>query len=79
MDSTGFSVKYVCIRRYFGEDRGCRLAGLKKVSLESALIRLALPDFSRKLSWKSGRESGSATVVVAEHAAQSLTACDLAV
>ena len=58
--------------------RGCRLVDLQKARLESASTRPLPQEFSRKSSWKSGRESGSAAVVVPQHAAQSLTARDLA-
>lgn len=54
------------------------MVDLQKARLESASTRLVPQAFSRKLSWKSGRESGSAAVVVPQHAAQSRRARDLA-
>ena len=54
------------------------MVSLQRARLESASTRLVPQEFSGKSSWKSGRESGSAAVVVPQHAAQSLTARDLA-
>ena len=54
------------------------MVDLQKARLESASTRSLPQEFSRKSSWKSVRESGRAAVVVPQHAAQSLTARDLA-
>src|SRR5512135_560791 len=60
-----------CLEQAVGQrgGRGCRLVGLQRARLESAPTRLVPKAFSRKLSWKSGSESGSAAVVVPQHAA----------